>query len=570
MFSDPVVGENFFGRQEIVDLLVKRASALKSGYRQNVAIIGHQQLGKTSVLRQFLHVFRDSETLPIYVEIKFQALDYFIDQFARALLFQYLLGHPPAGGTGVCAEPTDTLAVLSEKAQPLIPKTVVRITEIAALLRQRHAEEAYVRLFELTQVLKDETGMNSIVVLDEFHRLGEFGIKNAFSDFGKRIMVQKHTMYLLSSSSFSQSRKILAEKLLLLFGHFERIYLDAFDFDTSFEFIRQKMAPVGLPHALQSFLVSLTDGHPFFLENLVSRLREISLSRGEEIAGRQSVAEACMKLFYESQGVLNQYFSKLISPWTQSTSSAMKPSADRRGSHVLILAEIAEGRNRLKDIAQSINRGQRETTVQLQQLVEHELLVKNGVFYRFHSKTFRFWLKEVYRKKELSLLDTSAKSDNFIQRMSLLMGEEEVLLSSDVSTRLVGLLSEFKNDIVELGEKKRKLPHFSEFLRSAQSELSVLGSSREIIARGHGRCWVCKITEEKATEREVLDLVQGSQDRKTGHTKVLLALKGLDDNAKLLAKEKRVLTLSLSRINLLMDLYGKPPIIQSSLVPQSI
>ena len=568
MFSDPVVGENFFGRQEIVDLLVKRASALKSGYRQNVAIIGHQQLGKTSVLRQFLHVFRDPEILPIYVEIKFQALDYFIDQFARALLFQYLSGR-------AAAEPTDTLAALSEKAQPFIPKTVGRIAEIAALLRQRHAEEAYVRLFELTQVLKDETGMCSIVVLDEFHRLGEFGIKNAFSDFGKRIMVQKHTMYLLSSSSFSQSRKILAEKLLLLFGHFERVYLDAFDFDTSFGFIRQKMAPVAVPEVLQSFLVSLTDGHPFFLENLVSRLREICLSRAETAAGSQSVAEACLKLFYESQGVLNQYFSKLISPWTQLASSAIRTSADRRGSQVLILVEIAEGHNRLKDIAKSINRGQRETAAQLQQLVEQELLVKNGGFYRFHSKTFRFWLKEVYRKKELSLLDTSSKSDGFIQRMLQLVGEEETLLAADISTRLVGLLSEFKNDIVELGDKKRKLPHFSEFLRPGPTDQASSGSSRGIIARGHGRCWVCKITEEKATEREVLELVQGASDpaspagrRKTGHTKVLLALKGLDENAKLLAKEKRIFTLGLSRINLLMDLYGKPPIIQSSYEPQ--
>jgi len=554
MFSDPVVGENFFGRQEIVDLLVKRASALKSGYRQNVAIIGHQQLGKTSVLRQFLHVFRDPQILPIYVEIKFQALDYFIDQFARALLFQYLSGRADA-------EPTDTLAALSEKAQPFIPKTVARIAEIAALLRHRHAEEAYIRLFELTQVLKDETGMCSIVVLDEFHRLGEFGIKNAFSDFGKRIMVQKHTMYLLSSSSFSQSRKILAEKLLLLFGHFERVYLDAFDFDTSFGFIRQKMAPVTVPEVLQSFLVSLTDGHPFFLENLVSRLREISLSKSEAVSSGQSVAEACLKLFYESQGVLNQYFSKLISPWTQLAS---------RGSHVLILAEIAEGHNRLKDIAKSINRGQRETAAQLQQLVEQELLVKNGAFYRFHSKTFRFWLKEVYRKKELSLLDTSAKSDGFVQRILQLIDDEETLLSADVSTRLVGLLSEFKNDIVELGDKKRKLPHFLEFLRPGPAGQGADGPSRGIIARGHGRCWVCKITEEKATEREVLELVQGASDRKTGHTKVLLALKGLDENAKLLAKEKRIFTLGLSRINLLMDLYGKPPIIQSSHSPQKV
>ena len=118
MFSDPVVGENFFGRQEIVDLLVKRASALKSGYRQNVAIIGHQQLGKTSVLRQFLHVHRDPEVLAIYVEIKLQALDYFVDQFIRSLLFQYLAQTQEVSAT-------ESLEKLVVSAQPSIPSAVL-------------------------------------------------------------------------------------------------------------------------------------------------------------------------------------------------------------------------------------------------------------------------------------------------------------------------------------------------------------------------------------------------------------------------------------------------------------
>ncbi len=547
MFSDPVVGQDFFGRQEVVDLLMKRASALKSGYRQNVAIIGHQQLGKTSILRQFLHVFRDPQVLCIYVEIKLQALDYFVEQFIRSVLFQYLIQKAEV-------PPTESLKNLTEQAQPLIPKTVARIGEIAQLLKSRHAEEAYSKLFELTHVLKEETGLNTIVILDEFHRLGEFGIRNAFSDFGKRIMVQKDTMYVLSSSSFSQSRKILAEKLALLFGNFERVYLEAFDFETSFNFIDYKLGSLKLSRTLSTFLVSCTDGHPFFLETLVSRIKELALSKSEALVSAQTIAEVFLKMLYESQGVLNQYFSKLISPWTQAVS---------KGSHLLILSEISKGNNKLKGIAQAVNRNQREVQSQIDELISHELLIKTGIFYRFHSKTFRFWLKEVYGPKELSLLNTGDKSERFLQRVLALIAEEEVLLKTDVGDRLIGLLSDFQNDLVEMGEKKRKLPHFSEILRT-KPEVSLFpeSSSRDIIAKGHGRCWVCKITEEKATERQVLDLVMGQKSNKSAHTNVLLALDGVEENAKLLAKEKRVLTLSLSRINFLMDLYGKPPIIE--------
>ncbi len=548
MFSDPVVGENFFGRQVMIDLLIKRANALKSGYRQNVAIIGHQQLGKTSILRQFLHVHRDPEVLAIYVEIKLQVLDYFVDQFVRALLYQYLVQHG-------AVDPTDTLKNLTEKAAINIPKTVLRIHEIASLLKHRHAEEAYAKLFDLTHVLKEETGKHCIVILDEFHRLGEFGIKNAFSDFGKRIMVQKDTMYILSSSSFSQSRKILAEKLSLLFGNFERVYLEAFDFDTSFQFIDQKLAPLAISGLLRSFLTSMTDGHPFFLETLVSRVKDIALTRGEQEVSRQSVAEALLKLMYESQGVWNQYFSKLISPWTQPIS---------RGSHVLILAEIAKGKNRIKEIALAVNRSQKETASQLQELIENELIIKTGIFYRFHSRTFRAWLREVYEKKELSLLGTSGKSESFLNRVLEMIAQEEEILSTDIGERVMGLFRNFKDDIVDWGEKRRKLPRFSEFVCLPALTPVKAGSTRDIIAKGGGRCWVCKIVEEKATEKEVLELVRGTANKKSAHTKVLLALDGLDENAKLLAKEKHVLTMGLSRLNLLMDLYDNAPVIQSS------
>ncbi len=550
MFSDPVVGDDFFGRQEVLELLVKRANALKSGYRQNVAIIGHQQIGKTSILRQFLHTFKDPQVLTLYVEIKLLALDYFVDQFIRSLLYQYLNGRVP-----VPVEPTESALDLARKAEGSIPKTVALIGEIAGLLKQRHAEEAYSKLFALTSVIRQETGLSCIVVLDEFHRLGELGIRNAFSGFGKRIMVQKDTMYLLSSSSFSASRKILAEKLSLLFGNFERVYLEPFDFETSFGFIRKKLEPLTLSAPLADFLVAFTDGHPFFLETTLGRIREQASLRGELEVSRQTVSEALLKLLFESQGVFYQYFLKLLSPWTLSNS---------RGSQVLILTELAKGRNKLKDLARAVNRSQRETSDQIRELMEHELILKTGVFYRFHNKIFKFWLREVYEKKELSLLGPSGKIDGFLQRIDQMIGEFEELGRMDVGDRIVRLFGEFRNEIVELGEKRRQLPHFTEILEG-RSRQTPGGASRQLIARGHGRCWVCKITQERATEREVLDLVEGApKSGAASQTKVLIALGGLDDNAKLVAKERKVLTLGLSRLNMLMDVYGKPPLIHAA------
>ncbi|HXV18776.1 MAG TPA: hypothetical protein VD883_01730, partial [Candidatus Omnitrophota bacterium] len=441
-------------------------------------------------------------------------------------------------------------------AQAHIPRTVGRTHEILGHLKNRRSDEAYSRLFELTSILKSETGLHCIVILDEFHRLGEFGIKNAFSDFGKRIMVQKDTMYVLSSSSFSASRKILAEKLALLFGNFERVYLEPFDFNTSFEFLEKKLAPVTSDESLKHFLVAFTDGHPFFLQTITSALQELTLSKGESKVSREAIAEVFRRLLFESQGVLNQYFSKLVAPWTQMKS---------RGSQMLILTALARGVNKLKDLSVEVNRSQREVGLQMQELIEQELVIKNGVFYRFHNKIFKFWLREVYERRELSLLGARAKSDDFRSRVISAVTEYEELLRTDVTQRLVKLFSQFRNDRVEFGEKGRQLPHFTEVLTVDHAAIGQLeGSSRNVIAKGNGRCWVCKIVEEKATEREVLSLVQdsgASELKKIAPTRVLVALNGLDENAKLIAKNKKVLTLSLSRINLLMDLYGREPIV---------
>ena len=49
--------KNFFGRSEVLELLKKRVRDLKDSYRQNVAIIGDQYLGKSALLKYFLMNF---------------------------------------------------------------------------------------------------------------------------------------------------------------------------------------------------------------------------------------------------------------------------------------------------------------------------------------------------------------------------------------------------------------------------------------------------------------------------------------------------------------------------------
>lgn len=548
-FSDPVYGKDFFGRTAVIELIEKRLGAFQKGYRQNIALIGHRQLGKTSVLHHLLHQFQTWDLLPIYVEIRPQAFDYFVDQFIRSLLYQYLKSKQQV-------EPSEHRLKLMEIAKPFIPNTLAAIRQIELKVQRKELDEAYYELFGLTSKIGEETGKRCVVMLDEFHRLGELSIKNPFASFGKRIMLQKDTTYLVSSSSFATTKKILAEKLSLLFGNFERIYLEPFDFDTSLLFIDTKLAPLSVPHELKRFLISFTDGHPFFLDHLIRKIRETALSERRESVDSLLLVDVLRKLFFESQGMFHQFFSNLMVPWVERSIS--------KGSYTSILVEIACGRHRFQDISNAILRSPRKTAKELRELMEEELVVKNGIFYRLHNKLFKFWLEYVYQKRELSLMvDLPSKASHFSAEMEKLIQNFIEEDSRAVPERVVELFKCFQNDAIEWDLRTRRLPRFSEIVNITERDSSSFGN-RDIIARGGGRCWICQIREKRVTEKEVLDFArseEGSSGELPNLTRILIALEGIESTAKVVAKEKKVWTWGLSRLNTLMDLYGKPQIV---------
>ena len=84
-------------------------------------------------------------------------------------------------------------------------------------------------MFKRKDSVKEEIKKSCVVILDEFDNLEYIGVKNPFLSFGKVIMIQKDTMYIVSSSRNQIFKKILSEKLSLLFGNFEIVRVSGFD-----------------------------------------------------------------------------------------------------------------------------------------------------------------------------------------------------------------------------------------------------------------------------------------------------------------------------------------------------
>ena len=90
MFSEPVTGDKFFGRQDVLDLFKKRVQALKDGYRQNMALTGQSLVGKSSIILHFLYLVREEGFVPVYVEVVKEPFRLFANKFIATLLYNAL------------------------------------------------------------------------------------------------------------------------------------------------------------------------------------------------------------------------------------------------------------------------------------------------------------------------------------------------------------------------------------------------------------------------------------------------------------------------------------------------
>jgi len=541
MFSEPAIGEKFFGREDVLELLNKRASALKDGYRQNVALTGQSLAGKSSIILRFLHTIQEEGFIPIYVEVVRESFRSFANKFIATMLYNAL--------TGKIENVDIELSGLLANAQTILPKTSQAIKQVNELIDDGETEEAYPELLGLTSTLKAETGTPCIVILDEFDNLERLGIKNPYLSFGKVIMVQKDTMYIVSSSRNLAIRKIISEKLSLLFGNFEVIKVANFTADASCRFMEAKLSPFDIDDFIKKFLIAFTDGNPFYLDRLVTRSAQIAAERMTSHIDTGVVAEAIVDTAYNSDGSIHQYLMSYMLDLL---------GTKCRDLCTAVLVEIAGGQNKQALIAKTLKTKQGEISKALAYLMEKALISKSGVFYRIDDVMFEFWLEHVYRRKKEMLVDgTFNRREFFKAGISSYMKAFEKEFTADHTSRLAELFASFSDELVELEMKNMRLPRFTKV------EVKTIGSERPFItASFRGSSWVAQPFDEIVNENNIVNFIRNVKtlDLKIVN-KVILPLKGIDENAKLLAKELRISIWDGPTVNMLLTLYGKKRVV---------
>lgn len=540
MFSEPVVGEKFFGRDEVLDLLNKRISALKDGYRQNVALTGQSLAGKTSILHHFLYSIKEEDFITIYVEVIKEPFRSFSNRFLATLLYNALIKMGEHAGF--------ELEGLLDMAQEKLPKTYAAIKHVNTLVEKNDHEAAYFNLLGLTSTLKEEIKRSCVVILDEFDNLEYIGIKNPFLSFGKVIMIQKDTMYIVSSSRNQVFKKILSEKLSLLFGNFEIVKVSGFDIENSKKFVDIRLEGFEIEGVLKKFIIAFTEGNPFYLTHITKKAKEIASESMSNYIDTDILARAILETIYDSGGIIHQYLMNFILDLLDSK---------YKDIYLAMLTSIAGGQNKLVNISKAVKIKQSEVSKALAQLSELGLLSKNGIFYRIDDPVLSFWLEKVYHKRKNLLVDGIFNRDElyFSQAKGYISG---FIRDSEKSVegRVSELLNSFSNELAQVDSRQLKLPHFT------RVEIKNFPDGRTYVAAAfRGITWLVQSYKETVNENEVAEYIRNIKN--LGYkisNKIIVPLGGMEENAKLLAKELKISIWDISTLNSILSIYGKSKI----------
>ncbi len=539
MFKDPVTGDRFFGRNNVLAILEKRAEALTSGYRQNIAITGHRLTGKSSILNQFLGSLRTSDIIPIYIELTGESFKNFAKKFIGTLLYNYAKYSNK--------DLRDDLGYLMNECRQDIPETVAMIERVMKGLAKNDLDKAYSDLLSLSSSLKAETGKPCVVILDEFHNLSKLGLKQPYKGFGKKIMTQKDTMYIIASSEVNAIKNILSENLALLFGNFEKITISGFDHATSRAFMAKKLAAVKITPSLADFIIAFADGHPFYIDVITTKITELMGSSYVRWVSKATVARAMEELLFNASGIINQFFNNFLNGVLEGESETARD----------ILEAIAGGNHRASDIAKTAGTSKKQVSGHMGHLIDRTLICRSGDFYLFHDKVLEFWLREVsYKRKRTLIDDRSERSRAFIAMVEGLIADSDAEADKPFDERLTELMREFNNEQISIDSKRHVLPKFS--------LVELICDDRGAYVRGsyNGKCVIAAIRRENIGENDVLDFLSICYEHRDKLSRmILIPLAGMDHGARLMAKEAKVWTWSLGNMNIVMDLFGKKKIV---------
>ncbi len=536
---------HFCGRKDILDLIRKRVGDLKEGCRQNLAFIGSSYIGKSTILLKFLNDLDDNAVVPLYLDLEGRDIHYFVSRATRSILYQY------ARIKGLPLQ--ESLPLLAQTVRPFIPCTAAAAVEASALVEKGRFAEAYQAALCLPDMLIRESGVTCVFILDEFHRLEDLGVPEPFKLLADSITTQKKCLFIITSSYEELAKKILSEKLMLLFGNFEIVNVQPFDLKASQYFIEQRMADVRMGLSLRNFLADFTGGRPLYLDILLHELLNLSAIYKQQEVYAPLVVQAVENLVFSRWGALSRHFELVVD----------RICSGRANRLVMdILFALANGTHKTKEIMDVLAAKQGPVTQKLGYLIEQDIVEKNGTYFYIKDKLFRYWVKYVFQRRIKAVdMEPGRQINEFKDEVTRAVNDFQLTARKDLSTRVTELVRCFENEILSLHGHLYRLPVFTDV--KPLKIRNRCGNYFDVLqAETEEGPWLLVLRKDPLAEGDINAIAE--EARKLGirpRRCVIVSLSALDEGAKLKALEERMWIWNEPELNSLMSLYDKPYIV---------
>ena len=533
---------NFFGRREILDILNKRVLGLKDGYRQNLALLGSRYVGKTALLGRFMLDFEDRDVIILYLDLESRDFGYFTRQFCKGLLYHFLKSQ----NLGF----HEDLKLLCEACRSLIPATTKAVELIDALFKEGKSNDVYTALLNLPEVFFQETKKSLVLIFDEFQNLENFPVTDVFVDLGKRIMTQKNSLYIVTSSRQSEGQTILSQKLSLLFGNFEIIAVGPFDLATSQGLIDHNLEGIKIGLHLKNFITDFTGGFPLYINMLCQELICLTAIHQQKEIYAPMLTQAIENLVFNSWGVISRHFELTMSDLCRGKTS---------GSLCPLLIALSEGKHRVSDAAQYLNLKPSRVTQRINSLLEADIIEKNNSYYHIKDKLFQYWIKYVYQRRMKAIdLEPAKGRKSFKEEIGRCVNEFQLVARKDLSLRFTDLLHKFDEEVFDLSGRRYKLSSFKEVtqIKIGMGTGSFLDA---LLANSSEGQWLIVLKKDPVLEHDLSILTQEIKKLSPRPSRcVLVALSGLDESARVHALQEKWWIWNEGEVNTLMHLYDQP------------
>jgi|GEM_PF-3328996 len=531
----------FIGREAELEVLQKRFTGFLEGYRQNIALIGEAHMGKTALVSQFMRLCPSRRCIFYTLDVALSLYSELLHHFCYVVLNHFLLQER------IIQVEQDSIDVLIRNAEPLLPETVSKVKMMFSFSDNQQQKAIIVHVLNLIETFLKETNhaYKFCMVIEEFHQLRHTFHEDVYKTLAKFIITQNDVMCVVVSSEPKEADKILASDLHLIFGNFERLYVQEFPSAEADVFIQQHPCAEVLSSLEKKYIVHLTAGNPFYLNALLSALSH-SVSAAVR-TDRTVLFSALHRLLLDKDGVLAAQFRlKVEQLW----------KIKNRSSILKTVSLLAEGYQRISDMKLFIKNAP-EIKQHLNKIVEAGIAVQSGHVYRIKDQLLLFWINHVFKPGKLYTEASGLREKIFYERLQEAFDTFCTSVTKENITRIMDLFSSFKGDTVYREQKKAlRLPHLEKvrLLRTMNE-----GSNRCFIVGEGNDILIAALKETQLEEQDVLDFQQQSTVLNNRNVKkCIVTLENYTESAKFVAKEHSINLWGKEDINFLLRLYNKP------------